>query len=39
VQRDANARFISIAASYTERFEVPGYVRTFSFNPRAEGKY
>jgi len=39
VQRDASTRRISIAAEYSERVELPGFVRTFHFKPRAEGTY
>jgi hypothetical protein len=39
VQRDPSARYISIAAQYAEQVELPGFVRTLHFAPRAEGKY
>ena len=39
VQRDDRARRIGISASYSERVELPGFVRTFEFSPRAEGTY
>jgi hypothetical protein len=39
VRRDANSRYISIAADYTEQVELPGFVRTLHLAPRAEGKY
>jgi len=39
VQRDDGERRISISAAYSERVELPGFVRTFKFAPRAEGKY
>jgi hypothetical protein len=39
VQRDARARRIGISADYSERVELPGFVRTFQFSPRAEGTY
>jgi hypothetical protein len=39
VQRDANARYISIGAEYAEQVELPGFVRILHFAPRAEGKY
>jgi hypothetical protein len=39
VQRDDRARRIDISAAYAERVELPGFVRTFRFSPRAEGSY
>lgn len=39
VQRDPSSRRIRIWAAYSERVELPGFVRTFSFTPRAEGTY
>lgn len=39
VQRDARARRIVVRASYSERVEVPGYVRTFQFAPQAASSY
>ena len=39
VQRDASSRRILIFAAYAERVELPGFVRTFSFTPRAQGTY
>jgi hypothetical protein len=39
VQRDPSTRRIDISASYSERVELPGFVRTFSFTPRAAGAY
>jgi hypothetical protein len=39
VRRDETSRRIYIAAKYSERVELPGFVRTFDFAPRAEGKY
>jgi hypothetical protein len=39
VRRDATARYISIGADYDEHVELPGFVRTLHFAPRAEGKY
>jgi hypothetical protein len=39
IQRDDRRRFIALGASYTERVELPGFVRTFDFAPRAEGTY
>jgi hypothetical protein len=39
VQRDPASRYISIGATYAEQVELPGFVRTFHFAPRAEGKY
>jgi hypothetical protein len=39
VRRDDARRRIYIAAEYSERVELPGFVRTFRFAPRAEGTY
>jgi hypothetical protein len=39
VQRDASSRRIQISAAYSERVELPGFVRTFSFTPQAQGRY
>lgn len=39
VQRDVGARRIQISADYSERVELPGFVRTFRLTPRAEGTY
>jgi hypothetical protein len=39
VRREANARYISIAADYDEQVKLPGFVHTLHFAPRAEGKY
>jgi hypothetical protein len=39
VRRDDTSRRIFISAVYSERVELPGFVRTFSFTPRAEGTY
>jgi hypothetical protein len=39
IRRDDRARRIHIAADYAERVELPGFVRTFAFAPRAEGTY
>jgi hypothetical protein len=39
VRRNDGARRIEIRASYSERVELPGYVRTFQFSPHAEGTY
>ena len=39
VRRDEAVRRIYIAAQYSERVELPGWVRTFHFAPRAEGTY
>ena len=30
---------VLITASYSERVELPGFVRTFSFTPQARGTY
>ena len=39
VRRDVDARRIEISADYSERVELPGFVRTFRLTPRAEGTY
>jgi hypothetical protein len=39
VERDMTARRIIISARYAERVELPGFVRTFAFAPRAESTY
>ena len=39
IRRDDRTRRIGIAADYSERVELPGFVRTFRFSPRAEGTY
>ena len=39
VRREEAGRRIYIAADYSERVELPGFVRTFHFKPRAEGTY
>jgi hypothetical protein len=39
IRRDEATRRIVIAAEYSERVELPGFVRTFHFTPRAEGTY
>lgn len=39
IQRDDRTRRIAITASYSERVELPGFVRTFHFTPRGEGTY
>ena len=39
VRRDAASRRIYIGGEYAERVELPGFVRTFHFAPRAEGTY
>ena len=39
VRRDHGARQIQIGAEYTERVELPGFVRTFRFAPHARGAY
>jgi hypothetical protein len=39
IQRDQATRRIYIAAAYSERVELPGFVRTIHFTPRAEGRY
>jgi len=39
IRRDADRRHVSIAADYAERVELPGFVRTVRFSPRAEATY
>jgi hypothetical protein len=39
INRDDRTRRIGISAAYSERVELPGFVRTFRFTPRAEGTY
>jgi hypothetical protein len=39
IRRDEAARRIFITAEYSERVELPGFVRTLHFTPRAEGTY
>lgn len=39
IRREGPTRRIYIAAEYSERVELPGYVRTLHFTPRAEGTY
>ena len=39
IRRDDRTRRIGIGADYSERVELPGFVRTFRFSPRAEGTY
>jgi hypothetical protein len=39
IRRDDARRRISIEAAYSERVELPGFVRTFDLRPRAEGTY
>jgi hypothetical protein len=39
VQRDPSSRRILISAAYSERVELPGFVRTISFTPHAQGTY
>jgi hypothetical protein len=39
IQRDDGRRHITLGASYAERVELPGFVRTLEFAPRAEGTY
>ena len=39
VQRDDRRRHIALGAAYAEQVELPGFVRTFRFAPRAEGSY
>lgn len=39
VQRDPVNRRIALDAAYSERVELPGFVRRLQFNPRAEGTY
>jgi hypothetical protein len=39
IHRDERARRIFISARYSERVELPGFVRILHFTPRAEGTY
>jgi hypothetical protein len=39
IHRDQDARRIVISADYTRLVELPGFVRTFHFTPRAESTY
>ena len=39
IQRDDRRRHIVLGAAYAERVELPGFVRTVHFAPRAEGTY
>jgi hypothetical protein len=39
IRRDAGRRRVTIAADYDERVELPGFVRTIRFSPRAEATY
>jgi hypothetical protein len=39
VRRDPATRRIAIGAAYSERVELPGFVRTFHFAPHAEGRF
>jgi hypothetical protein len=39
IRRDESARRIAIQAYYAEEVELPGFVRTLRFSPRAEGGY
>ncbi len=39
IQRDGRRRQVTIAADYAERVELPGFVRTIRFSPRAEATY
>ncbi len=39
VRRDERARRIAVGADYSERVELPGFVRTLRLSPRAEGTY
>lgn len=39
IRRDDATRRIYITADYSERVELPGFVRTLHFTPRAEGTY
>jgi hypothetical protein len=39
IHRDQSLRRLRISAHYSERVELPGFVRTFNFAPRAEGTY
>jgi len=39
IRRDEAMRRIQIAAEYSERVELPGFVRIIHLTPRAEGTY
>jgi hypothetical protein len=39
IRREGLTRRIYITAEYSQRVELPGYVRTLHFTPRAEGTY
>ena len=39
IRRDERGRRIALSADYTERVELPGFVRTIRFSPSAEGPY
>jgi hypothetical protein len=39
IRRDERSRRIVIRGQYSERVELPGFVRVFHFAPRAEGAY
>jgi hypothetical protein len=39
IRRDEARRRIYITADYSQHVELPGFVRTFHFTPRAEGTY
>ena len=39
IQRNDRSRQITIAVDYAERVELPGFVRTIRFAPRAEATY
>jgi len=39
IRRDGQTRQVSIAADYAERVELPGFVRTIRFSPRAQATY
>jgi hypothetical protein len=39
IRRDEARRYIFISAAYSERVELPAFVRTFHFAPRAGGSY
>jgi len=39
IRRDGRARQVTIAAAYADRVELPGFVRTIRFSPRAEATY
>ena len=39
IRRDGATRRIYISAAYSQLVELPGFVRTFHFTPRAEGTY